>query len=139
VLFGLNHDSDGDAIGQSVLEGVAFAFADGLDALIEAGAEVGQISVIGGGARSLWWGKVLSAALGRMLVYRQGSENGPAFGAARLARLSVTGENAGDVCAPPPIAAIVEPDARDMEILSRKRARFAHLYGDLRARFRGEV
>ncbi len=33
VLFGLNHDSDAAAIGQAVLEGVAFAFADGLDAL----------------------------------------------------------------------------------------------------------
>jgi xylulokinase len=139
VLFGLTHDSDGEAIGQAVLEGVAFAFADGLDALVEAGAEVGQISVIGGGARSPWWGKVLAAALGRMLVYRQGSETGPAFGAARLARLAVTGENAADVCSPPPIAAIVEPDARDMEVLSHKRAKFARLYGDLRARFRGEV
>lgn len=139
VLFGLTHDSDGEAIGQAVLEGVAFAFADGLDALVEAGAEVGQISVIGGGARSAWWGKVLAAALGRMLVYRQGSETGPAFGAARLARLAVTGENAADVCLPPPIAAIVEPDARDMEILSPKRAKFARLYGDLRSRFRGEV
>lgn len=139
VLFGLTHDSDGDAIGQAVLEGVAFAFADGLDALMEAGADVGQISVIGGGARSAWWGKVLAAALGRALVYRQGSETGPAFGAARLARLAVTGENAGEVCSPPPIAAIVEPEARDMERLSSKRAKFARLYGDLRARFRGEV
>jgi len=138
VLFGLTHDSDGDAIGQAVLEGVAFAFADGLDALLEAGADVGQISVIGGGARSRWWGKVLAAALGRTLVYRQGSETGPAFGAARLARLAVTGENAADVCAPPPIAAIVEPDAHDMEKLSPKRAMFARLYRDLRARFRGE-
>jgi xylulokinase len=139
VLFGLNHDSDAEAIGQAVLEGVAFAFADGLDALVEAGADVGQISVIGGGARSPWWGKVLAAALGRTLAYRQGSETGPAFGAARLARLAVTGENAADVCAPPPIAAIAEPDGRDVERLSIKRATFSRLYGDLRARFRGEM
>src|SRR5262249_50427506 len=38
VLFGINHDSDAAAVGEAVLEGVAFAFADGLDALLEAGA-----------------------------------------------------------------------------------------------------
>ena len=67
VLFGLNHDSDAAAIGQAVLEGVAFAFADGLDVLIEAGATIDKISVIGGGARSMWWGGVLAAALKRPL------------------------------------------------------------------------
>ena len=79
VLFGLNHDSDAAAIGQAVLEGVAFAFADGLDVLIEAGATIDKISVIGGGARSMWWGGVLAAALKRPLIYRDASEVGPAL------------------------------------------------------------
>ena len=114
VLFGLNHDSDAAAIGQAVLEGVAFAFADGLDALIEAGATIDKISVIGGGARSMWWGGVLAAALKRPLVYRDGSEVGPAFGAARLARIAKTAERAEDVCRPPPVRATVEPNARAM-------------------------
>ena len=83
VLFGLNHDSDAAAIGQAVLEGVAFAFADGLDGLIEAGATIDKISVIGGGARSMWWGGVLAAALKRPLIYRDASEVGPALGAAQ--------------------------------------------------------
>jgi xylulokinase len=138
VLFGLNHDSDVAAIGQAVLEGVAFAFADGLDALIEAGATIDKISVIGGGARSMWWGGVLAAALKRPLVYRDGSEVGPAFGAARLARIAKTKERAEDVCRPPPIRATVEPNARDIEQLAPKRACFAKLYQDLRPRFRGE-
>jgi xylulokinase len=137
VLFGINHDTDAGAIGQAVLEGVAFGFADGLDALIEAGATVGQISVIGGGARSAWWGRVIAAALGRPLAYRDGSEVGPAYGAARLARLGVTGEAVEDVCAPPPVRAVIEPDDRDIERLAGKRAQFAHLYQDLRQRFRG--
>ncbi len=54
VLFGLSHDTDASAVGQAVLEGVAYAFADGLDVLIEAGATIDKISVIGGGARSMW-------------------------------------------------------------------------------------
>jgi len=137
VLFGLNHDSDAAAIGQAVLEGVAFAFADGLDALIEAGATIDKISVIGGGARSMWWGGVLAAALRRPLVYRDGSEVGPAFGAARLARIAKTGERAEDVCRPPPVRVVIEPNARDIEQLAPKRKCFSQIYQDLRPRFRG--
>ncbi|HVY85552.1 MAG TPA: xylulokinase [Caulobacterales bacterium] len=138
VLFGLNHESDAAAIGQAVLEGVAFAFADGLDALIEAGTDVGQISVIGGGARSAWWGRVLAAALKRPLAYREGGEVGPAYGAARLARLGVTKEAIEDVCTAPPVRAVIEPNDRDIDRLAHKRDLFARLYQDLRPRFRGE-
>ena len=136
VLFGLDHDSDAAAIGQAVLEGVAFGLADGLDALIEAGAQVGQISVIGGGARSPWWGRVLAAALNRPLVYRARADVGPAYGAARLARLAVTTEASSQVCAPLPVEALIEPDARDVAVLTPKRHMFEQLYADLRGRFR---
>ena len=137
VLFGLNHDSDSAAIGQAVLEGVAFAFADGLDGLIEAGATIDKISVIGGGARSMWWGGVLAAALKRPLIYRDASEVGPALGAARLARLAKTKERAEDVCRPPPVRVVIEPNARDIEQLAPKRQKFSQIYQDLRPRFRG--
>jgi xylulokinase len=137
VLFGLNHDSDAAAIGQAVLEGVAFAFADGLDGLIEAGATIDRISVIGGGARSMWWGGVLAAALKRPLIYRDASEVGPALGAARLARLAKTKERAEDVCRPPPVRVVIEPNTRDIEQLAPKRRAFSQIYQDLRPRFRG--
>jgi xylulokinase len=136
VLFGLDHDSDAAAVGQAVLEGVAFGLADGLDTLIEAGAQVGQISVIGGGARSPWWGRVLAAALNRPLAYRARADVGPAYGAARLARLAVTTEASSAVCAPPPVEMLIEPDAGDVAVLTPKRRTFEQLYGDLRARFR---
>ncbi len=135
VLFGLDHESDAAAVGQAVLEGVAFAFADGLDALTQAGADVGEIRVIGGGARSAWWGRVLAAALERRLVYGAGSDVGPAYGAARLARLAHGKETVAAVCKPPPVQAVIEPDAADVERLASKRERFAKLYPDLRARF----
>jgi xylulokinase len=137
VLFGLTHDSDAAAIGQAVLEGVAFAFADGLDALIGAGAMVTQISVIGGGARSMWWGRIIAAALGRPLIYREASDVGPAYGAARLARLGHTGEPVDVVCTAPAIHAVVEPTPADVEQLAGKRAQFLRVYEDLKDRFRG--
>ncbi len=136
VLFGLDHDSDAAAIGQAVLEGVAFGLADGLDALSQAGAAIDEISVIGGGARSPWWGRVLAGALNRPLAYRMGADVGPAYGAARLARLAASGDAIAEVCMSPPVERLIEPDPRDLAVLEPKRRIFEQLYGDLRARFR---
>ena len=91
VFFGLDQGTGRGGLGWAVLEGVAFAFADGGDALAEAGTEIDAISVIGGGSRSALWGRILAAALRRPLTYHAGSEVGPALGAARLARLAATG------------------------------------------------
>ena len=101
VFFGLTHDTGRAQLGRAVLEGVAFAFADGQDALLAAGASVDTVSVIGGGARSRYWGRILASVLGQPLTYHPGGETGPAFGAARLARLAVSGEAPADVCTPP--------------------------------------
>ena len=52
-------------------------------------------------ARSRFWMKILASALGKTVVLQDGSEAGPAFGAARLARLAATGEDPAEVCAKP--------------------------------------
>lgn len=71
-----------------VLEGVAFAFANGQLALKSGGLKDSNVSVIGGSSKSKFWTQVLSDVLGKSLLRHQGSSNGPAFGAARLARTS---------------------------------------------------
>ena len=109
ALFGMTHDTDAAAIGQAVMEGVAFAFRDGLDALTQSGAAVDTISVIGGGARSRYWGTILASALERPLIYREGGEVGPAYGAARLAQIG-DGAAIDDVCTAPPAAFTISPD-----------------------------
>lgn len=128
VLFGLSHDSGAASVGQAVLEGVAFAFADGLDALLKGGGRVDDITVIGGGARSSYWGRILAAALNRPLSYRRDAEVGPAYGAAKLAQICATGVEPESACAPPPLLNIVEPRPADVEIMARKRRRFRSLY-----------
>ena len=134
VLFGLTHDSDSAAIGQAVLEGVAFAFRDGMDALLDAGAELGSIAVIGGGARSQYWGRILSSALGRPLAYRDSGEVGPAYGAARLAHLACGG-SVEEVCSVPPVRSVIEPDAALSEALAAKVVRYRALYRALKLSF----
>lgn len=128
MLFGLNHDSGAAQIGQAVLEGVAFGMADGLQALIASGVDVHQVSVIGGGAQSLYWGRILSAALNRPMVYRDGAATGPAFGAARLARYHIQGGTIDDMFTPPKVLDIVEPREGDIDLLMPKYEKFSALY-----------
>ncbi len=135
VFFGLSHDVDRARLAQAVLEGVAFAFVDAQDALLAAGAEIGAVSVVGGGARSRLWGRILASALGRPLDYHAAGEIGPAFGAARLARLAVTGEDPADVCLPPPVAHVVEPDTRLASFYGERLPVFRRLYAALNPEF----
>ena len=135
VLFGMNAQTSAADLAVAVLEGVALAFADGLDVLLEKGGSVDEISVTGGGARFPYWGQLLAAALNRPLTYRQGSELSAAIGAARLGRLALTGESADALCVPPPVVRVVEPDPDLAHLLAERRRIFARLYRDLRESF----
>jgi xylulokinase len=136
VFAGLTHDTDRADLALAVLEGVAFALADGQDAILESGTEIGEVSVIGGGARSALWARILASALGRPLAYRASGDVGPALGAARLARIAATGEPAASVCTPPPLAHRVEPDPELAGAYVERRAAFRELYSRLRGGFR---
>ena len=127
-FLGLDHDTTPERLAQAVLEGVAFALADGLAALRDAGTTISQLSVIGGGARSRYWGETLASALGVELVYLRGGEVGPALGAARLAQLAVDGGSTTDVCVPPAISHSISPDPNLAERLAPKLATFRDAY-----------
>ena len=110
------------------MEGVAFALADGLDALKDAGTRVDRMAVIGGGARSGYWGRILASAMEVELVYLQGGEVGPALGAARLAQLAVDGGEPATVCAAPPVARSIAPEPELVDRLAAKKAAFRDAY-----------
>jgi len=135
VFFGLNSETTHADLALAVLEGVALAFADGMDVLLENGGVIGEISVTGGGARFAYWGELLAAALNRVLTYRAGSEIGAAMGAARLAHLALTGESPQAVCAMPPIVHVIEPDPELAALLADRRGIFVRLYRDLKDTF----
>ncbi|WP_314375756.1 xylulokinase [Sphingomonas paucimobilis] len=134
AFLGLDHDTTPERLAQAVLEGVAFALADGLSVLRDAGTELSQLSVIGGGARSSYWGQTLAAALNVELVYLKGGEVGPALGAARLAQLAVDGGSPEEVCAPPPVSHTITPDPALAERFAPKIARFRDSYSRITPR-----
>ncbi|MFN4136400.1 MAG: xylulokinase [Novosphingobium meiothermophilum] len=133
AFLGLGNESTTPRLASAVLEGVAFAHADGIAALRNAGTTIEELCVIGGGSRSAHWGRILSSVLGVRLVYLHGGEVGPALGAARLAQMAATGAAAADVCTRPPVRAVIEPDPALASALAPKRARFRSAYAALSA------
>ncbi len=135
AFVGLDHDVDRARLAYAVLEGVAFALADGQRVLEEAGANIGEVSVIGGGARSAYWGRVLSAALGRSLTYREDAAVGPALGAARLAALGHQGGDPAKVCPQAPVVETVQASSGEIERSQSRFLTYRALYEDLKDRF----
>ncbi len=134
AFIGLDNETDAARLSAAVLEGVAFALADGMDALRDAGTQITELAVIGGGARSRYWGTILAAALDARLVYLDGGEVGPALGAAKLAQIATSGASAAEVCTRPPIAHVIEPDPLLAEKLAPKRDKFRAAYPALKSR-----
>jgi xylulokinase len=136
TLFGLTAATGPACIARAILEGVAMGLRDGLEALQAGGVAVTALSVAGGGARSLFWGRILAATLGLPLLYRAGGDVGPAFGAARLARLATGGAPIAEICAPPPLASRIDPDAALADAARARHPLFRQLYAALRPSFR---
>jgi xylulokinase len=123
-------------VARAVMEGVALTLADARDCLGPAGVEVARVGLIGGGAQSALWTRMIAAATGLTVVRMKGGETGPAYGAARLARIAATGEPAETVCVKPEIADVTEPDPKLANLFARQRERFTALYAAVKPEFR---
>ncbi len=113
-----------------------------------AGVNINTVSVIGGGARSVYWGEILANVLERPLLYRQQAAIGAAFGAARLAWLSGHQEEFSarkeggslrkellEAFPMPEIEHIIYPVAESYPGLSKKQRLFDPLYQQLKPTF----
>ncbi|MCG7392067.1 xylulokinase [Microvirga sp. ACRRW] len=136
VFFGLSPQTQQADLIQAVLEGVAFTFADAKACLEQAGTQLSYAGLIGGGSRSAFWARILANVLNIPLVRYQGSDKGPAFGAARLARLAATGEPPEAVCSPPAVLETIEPEPGLVEAYGPRIEDFRRLYRALRPEFR---
>ena len=135
VFFGLGHNTSRAVLGRAVLEGVAFAFADAQQVIVDAGTKITHVSVIGGGARSKLWGKIIASVLNKTLIYREGGEIGPAYGAARLARLALTAESPTDVCQSGKITHTIKPDECMKNYYQKQYKKFQTLYKSVSQHF----
>ena len=133
---GLDASHDRADMTLAVLEGVAYAFRDALDALRGGGTRLDEADLLGGGVRSSRWCQILADTLAMPLHAVTQSEVGCAMGAARLAAIARLGSGA------PAIAQIATRPARRGTFVPRadfvawhaeRHARWASLYASARA------
>jgi xylulokinase len=129
LFAGLRASHGQDALIYAVLEGVAFSFADGTDVLSEAGARPLTPLLVGGGARSGYWGQLISDATGLTIDVAAGAEAGAALGAARLGMLAAGAGDIRSVCARPTTQRRFSPNLARAEALNPRLRRYRALYG----------
>ncbi|TIO50445.1 MAG: xylulokinase [Mesorhizobium sp.] len=130
---GLAHQSSRAVLTQAVLEGVAFAFRDSLEALKTAGTTLSRVTAIGGGSRSRYWLKAIATALQLPVDIPADGDFGAAFGAARLGLIAATGADPLAVCTAPATDATIEPDAGLGGAFADAYQRYRALYPAIRA------
>ncbi|MEM9632150.1 MAG: xylulokinase [Pseudomonadota bacterium] len=81
---GISHQSDDAALTHAVLDGVAFALKDCLDALSVAGTRVDRLLAVGGGSRSRTWLEIIASLLNVPVDVPVDGDFGASLGAARL-------------------------------------------------------
>ena len=128
MFAGLRAEHGADALVFAVMEGVAFSFADGVDVLDAAGARPVRPLLVGGGARSEFWGQMIADVTGLTIDLAQGAEAGAALGAARLGMLAAGAGSVEAVCTRPPTERAFEPDAKRAARYAPRLRRYRALY-----------
>jgi len=140
AFIGLTHDTSKLDMLHSVLEGVCFAFADGVDALHQSGTKATEITVIGGGAQSAYWRQLMADVLQTKITFRKGGEVGPALGAARLAQLAIeTNLSTEQICPQPEAVQIHTANVATQQTFAQRRKVYIQAYSQLRILFNKEI
>ncbi|WP_099865500.1 xylulokinase [Pararhizobium haloflavum] len=135
AFLGLGHDGDRAALTRAVLEGVAYAFRDSLEALKASGTDLDRVTAIGGGSRSDYWLGVLANVLDMPVDIPADGEFGAAFGAARLGMIAAEGADPFSVCAAPHTARTIEPTSRLTGSFADSYARYRKAYPAIKGVF----
>ncbi len=128
LFAGLRAEHGADALVFAVMEGVAFAFADGLDVVEAAGARPKSTLIVGGGARSPFWAQLIPDATGLTIDLPAGAEAGAALGAARLAMLAAGAGDERTICAMPESQRRFAPRAERAALHGPRLRRYGALY-----------
>ncbi|MCG6858267.1 MAG: xylulokinase [Salaquimonas sp.] len=132
AFAGLGHESGRAELTRAVVEGVAFAFRDSLEALKAAGTSVARASAVGGGSHSAYWLQTIATALDIAVDVPADGDFGAAFGAARLGLIAAEGADPLAVCAPPPVARSIEPRTALSSAFEAAYQRYRALYPAIR-------
>jgi xylulokinase len=132
VMMGIAHETDRKVLTHAVLDGLAFAFRDNLDALREGGAKINRLMAVGGGTKSELWLKIIATALNVPIDLPAAGDVGGAFGAARMGLVAATGENFKRVFTKPKIARTIMPEKAARAAYEDQFQRYKKMYPAIR-------
>jgi len=128
LFAGLRAGHGADALVFAVMEGVAFSFADAVDVLDAAGARPVRPLLVGGGARSVFWGQMIADVTGLTIDLAQSAEAGAALGAARLGMLGAGAGSVEEICTRPSTRRAFEPNTASAALHAPRLSRYRALY-----------
>lgn len=124
---GISHETDSKELTHAVLDGVAFALKDSMNALSVAGTSVDRVLAVGGGSRSETWLEIIASLLNVSIDVPEDGDFGASLGAARLGQAAATGETDG-IFKRPPIKTTIEPRADLTDAYADAHGRWSKLY-----------
>ncbi len=136
TFVGMTMDTSRSDMTQAVLEGVAFGLRDSLEVAKKLGIVVKKSTIVGGGAKSPLWRKIVANILGIRLEF-PASEEGPSMGGAILAAVAC-GEYPDVQTACEDIVKITgyeDPDPELMAKYEKRYQQFRKIYPALRSVF----
>jgi xylulokinase len=128
VMMGLGHETDAKVMTHAVMDGVAFAFRDSLEALQAGGSKIKRVMAVGGGTHSELWLKIIATVLGVPIDLPAAGDVGGAFGAARLGIMAATGDSYTRVCTKPKVSKTIEPDRKAKSAYDDQYGRYTKIY-----------
>lgn len=132
AFLGLAHSTKREMMTQAVLEGVAFALKDNLNALQQAGTTLERVLAVGGGSRSEYWLQILATVLDLPIDLPSDNEVGAALGAARLGLIAAQGVEPLSVLTPPAVEKTFEPKRLLVEQYQQHYEQYRQLYPSLK-------
>lgn len=124
---GISHETDETVLTHAVLDGVAFALKDCLEALTVAGTRVDRLLAVGGGSRSRVWLEIIASLLNVSVDVPVDGDFGASLGAARLGQSAALGTTDG-MFTGPQIRDSIDPVPSLSETYAEAYGRWRNLY-----------
>ncbi len=128
LMMGLGHETDRNAMTHAVLDSIAFAFRDSLEALRAGGATINRLMAVGGGTKSELWMKIMATVLDMPIDLPAAGDVGGAFGAARMGLVAATKGDYRKVFTKPKIAKTFTPEKSASAAYHDHYQRYTKLY-----------
>jgi xylulokinase len=132
AMLGLGHETDAKVMTHAVMDSIAFAFRDSLEALEKGGSRIKRVMAVGGGTRSELWLKIIATVLGVPVDLPAAGDVGGAFGAARMGLMAATGDSYKTVCTKPKIAKSIAPEKKLMMAYEAHYKRYIQIYPSIK-------